>query len=302
MAVGMTLSTTLDNVVPLMIAEARTTLQHGNVMRAKMHKENLPDNYGSTAHFPTLGAVVAQTLTEGVDMNNPQQLSDTDFTISPGEEGLQIIVTDKVAKRLQKGILANIGTIASNALNKLEEQNLLALLDGFATSLPGAGTTITKGHISAARTRVQNGQSSGEPAPGDSPIHCVLHNYQVHALLKEFTSISSTVAPSSGIPTYPIPNGMTQDMIRTWDLGNVAGTPISGSGLLTVDGSDDAKGGLFSEMALWYLTNGNDLNQEDERDASLRATEMNWTRDYGYGEWKDAWGIELYADASTPTS
>ena len=58
---------------------------------------------------------------------------------------------------------------------------------------------------------------------------------------------------------------------------------------------------MFSKEAL-VLVMFKDWAVERERDASLRAWELNVVADYGLGEYADAWGVEMYFDASTPSS
>jgi hypothetical protein len=66
---------------------------------------------------------------------------------------------------------------------------------------------------------------------------------------------------------------------------------------VSIDGSDDAKGAVFVPEAL-AIAMKRDFNLETQRDASLRAFELNATAIYGVGELDDDYGVELLFDAA----
>ena len=57
------------------------------------------------------------------------------------------------------------------------------------------------------------------------------------------------------------------------------------------------KGGLFHRDALG-LAMMQDIQIEQQRDASLRATELVSTAVYGHGEIFDSYGVEVHFDSS----
>ena len=71
---------------------------------------------------------------------------------------------------------------------------------------------------------------------------------------------------------------------------------------LSKDSADDAKGGVFSKEAIVQVHFMGGPSMEEQRDASLRATEYNIVMVKGVGEWKDAWGREMLFDSVSPTS
>ena len=66
---------------------------------------------------------------------------------------------------------------------------------------------------------------------------------------------------------------------------------------ITPDGSDDAKGCVFTLEAM-CIAMKRDFNLETERDASNRAFELNATAVYGVGELDDSYGVEMLFDAA----
>jgi len=79
------------------------------------------------------------------------------------------------------------------------------------------------------------------------------------------------------------------------------GVPIFEDGNLSVDSSDDAVGVIADKSALGVLKSV-DTRTERQRDASMRATEIIITADYGVFEIDDSKGAPLTFDASAPAS
>ena len=77
--------------------------------------------------------------------------------------------------------------------------------------------------------------------------------------------------------------------MNIWEDGNIE-----------IDSSDDAKGGIFTQNAI-FLAITLEPTEEVQRDASLRGSELVVVGEYGYAEWLDAAGVELYSDATAPT-
>ena len=83
--------------------------------------------------------------------------------------------------------------------------------------------------------------------------------------------------------------------MRSGFVGQIAGIEIFESSNISVDGSDDSIGGVFSQDAL-ALAMMQDLKIESQRDASLRADEIVATAVYGVSEIHDSYGVKLTAD------
>jgi hypothetical protein len=80
-------------------------------------------------------------------------------------------------------------------------------------------------------------------------------------------------------------------------VGTIAGIDIYESANLTIDGNDDAKGAVFAPEAL-AIAMKRDFQIEPQRDASLRAFELNATAVYGVGELDDSFGVEMFFDSA----
>jgi hypothetical protein len=69
---------------------------------------------------------------------------------------------------------------------------------------------------------------------------------------------------------------------------------------IAVDASDDAISGVFNPGAIGFDVR-KPVMMEPERDASLRAWELNATAGYAKGVIRDAFGAKYIADATEPT-
>ncbi len=281
-----TKASSIGDVVDTVIAEARRTQMHRTVMEPLVRTYRVSKGEGDRLEIPKFGAVTASALTEGVDMANPQTLTTTKVVITPAEVGAQIVITDRALRTAREDMARAAGRVLGDAIAKKLDQDLLGLLDGFSSSLGGAATKITMGHLRAAVSRLHG---ASEPAP--LPYSAVLHPYQAHDL-------AADISPTG---TYPVPSGISQSVLEQHWVARAFGVDVFQAGNLSVDASGDAKGSVFSKESV-VLVMFKDWAVERERDASLRAWELNVVADYGFGEYEDTWGVEMYFDAAAPSS
>ena len=99
--------------------------------------------------------------------------------------------------------------------------------------------------------------------------------------------------------TFANPNGgdLQNEAMRNGYVGTIAGINVYESANVVVDGDGDAKAAVFAPEAL-AIALKSDFNLEVQRDASLRANELNATAIYGVAELDDDFGVELYKDAT----
>ena len=119
-------------------------------------------------------------------------------------------------------------------------------------------------------------------APG--PYYGVFHPKQIFNVKK---SLTNTFV---GRETE-----LSNEAMRSGFVGTIAGIQIFETSNISVDGSDDSIGGVFSQDALG-LAMMQDLKIESQRDASLRADEIVATAVFGVGELHDSYGVKLTAD------
>ena len=273
-----TTSSTLDDLFANIIAAARFTAEEESLMMGLVTMYNIGDEAGKTIQVPKYPAVTAADLTEGTDMSS-STVSTSSVTITVGEVGAQVVLTDVAA--MGAGTPAEeLGTLLGNSIATKIDTDLIALFDGFSTALGGAGTEITVADIFKAAATLRNNKAQGD-------IFAVVHPFQAYQLKANLTN------------TFANPNGgdaQNTAMVNSY-VGTIAGVDIYESSNITVDGSDDAKGAVFSREAL-AIAMKRDFQIETQRDASLRAFELNATAVYGVGELDDTYGVEMLFDSA----
>jgi len=180
---------------------------------------------------------------------------------------------------------------SQSALQLLKDQDGLTVLDGATTSLCGAGTTLTSGYISAAVARIK----SNATEPGPDPIYFVGHGYQIKDIQDELVA---------GVGTYNLNEGRSARVFEEGFKGRIFGCEFYEDGNITIDSTDDAKGGVFSKQAI-VLVQGAKPKAETQRrpDIGGGADVLYLYDEYAYGERSAGnWLFEIYSDATVPTS
>ena len=273
-----TTSTTLDDLFANIILQARFTAEEESLMLGLVTRYDIGNVAGKTVQVPKYPAITAAGLTEGTDMSSTT-VSTTSQTITVSEVGAQVVLTDLAA--MGAGNPAEeLGTVLGNAIATKIDKDLIALFDGFSTSLGGAGTEITVADLMKAAATLKTNKARGQMA-------AVVHPWHAYQLKANLTN------------TFVNPNGgdLQNDAMRNAFVGQIGGIDIYESSNVSINGSDDAKGAVFVPEAL-AIAMKRDFNLETQRDASLRAFELNATAIYGVGELDDDYGVELLFDAA----
>lgn len=290
MASGNTTTGSLADSLPDVKSSARIVREYEGVMPNLCEKQTLGEGIGLSWNEITLAQLTAQDVTETEEHDNPQQISDTEFTVTPTVTCVETCITDRVAARISKLAFAKIGSLAQNAIQRKKDEDGLTMLDSFSNSYCGAGSTLTSGHISAAVGLITGNTTE----PGNPPYRCVLHPYQIHDIQDEIVA---------GVGTYILGEGMTQRVFTEGFRGTIAGAQVYPDGNITIDSSTDAKGGVFAQEAL-VLVQGRAPKLYTEWTPKIGggATKVYHFDEYAYGERQDTWGVEIYSDATAPTS
>jgi N4-gp56 family major capsid protein len=272
-----TTTTTLDDLFVNIVAQARFTAEEQSLMRNLVTMYNIEAQAGTTIQVPKYPAISAAALTEGTDMSSTT-VSTSSVSIAVGEVGAQVLLTDMAA--MGAGDPASeLGTVLGNAIATKMDKDLIALFDGFGTSLGATTVEMTAAYLFQAAATLRANKAPGR-------LVAVLHPYQTYALKANLTN------------TFANPNGgdLQNEAMRNGYVGTIAGIDVFESANITVDGFGDAKGAVFAPEAL-ALAMKRDFRIEPQRDASNRAWELNATAIYGVGELDDSYGVEMYFDA-----
>ena len=296
MAVGNTITDSLADSIPTMIASARIVREFAGVMPNLVDRQRLDENTGTVWNEVSMSKLSAQAVTESTELDNPQQMEDTLFSITPTVIGVHTVITDRVALRISANAYAQTGSLAQNAIERKKDQDGLTAIDGATTALGGANA-LDSGEIAAAAYRITS--NTTEPAPANAPINAVHHGFCLKDIDDEL--IAAGIDQTGGAP---LTAGVAVEAYQNRYRGTIAGARLYEDGNLTIDSLDDVKGGVFSQMAL-VLVEGRSPYVETKRMPELGggATALYHYDEYAYAERSSGnWLYEVIADATAPTS
>ena len=271
-----TTSSTISELYTEIVAEALFVASEQSVMRGLVRNYTIAGG-GKSVEVPIYSTVSAAAVSEASDLSNTA-VNPSSVTITASEVGVMTTLTDLARNSASRNVAADIGRLFGEGIATKIDSDLSALFTGFSTEKgPGAGSELTVQDLfeCAAELKTNN-------APG--PYFGVFHPKQIFNVKK---SLTNTFV---GRDTE-----LSNEAMRSGFVGNVAGIQIFESSNISVDGSDDSIGAVFSQDALG-LAMMQDLKIETQRDASLRADEIVATAVFGVGELHDSYGVKLTAD------
>ncbi len=291
MASGDTLTGSLADSLEYSIAAARILRERVGVMTQHVDKVTLGKGIGLTFNEVTLAQLVASSIAEDGELDNPQEISDTLFTITPTVVGIHTFISDRVRVRISPKSFTKMGQLAQNAIERKKGQDAITVLDGASTSLCGTATTFASGYITAAAARIKANTTESGP----DPIVAILHNYQIKDIEDEIIG---------GIGTYPIPTGMSAETFQNGFKGKIGNVMVYEDGNITPNSTPDVKGGVYSFQAI-VLVQGRSPWKETRREPQKGGGgDSIWLYDeYAFGERSAGnWMFEMMSDATAPTS
>ncbi len=290
---GRTTTSSLADSLETIVASARIVREFGGVMVMLPSKVTLDPNTGLGWQEIDLAKLTAGNVTEQQTWDNPQQITDTSQTITPTLSVVQTFITDRAMVRVATETLGRIGVLGQNAINRKKDIDGLTQLDAATTSFPGAGSTLTNGHIESASWRITS--NTTEPAPETDPLFFVGHGFQIKSLADVVLA---------GVGSTNIDTGLTQDIFQNRFRGRIAAVQIFEDGNIPIDSGNDAKGGVFAKSGI-ILVQGRSPYEKHREEPDIGGGGMSvWLYDeFAYGERSAGnWVYEIFSDAPTPSS
>ena len=271
-----TTSSTISELYTEIVAEALFVASEQSIMRGLVRNYTIAGG-GKSVEVPIYSTVSAAAVSEASDLSNTA-VNPSSVTITASEVGVMTTLTDLARNSASRNVAADIGRLFGEGIATKIDSDLAALFSGFSTEKgPGAGAEITVQDLFECAAELKTNK-----APG--PYYGVFHPKQIFNVKK---SLTNTFV---GRDTE-----LSNEAMRTGFVGTVAGIQLFETSNISVDGSDDSIGGVFSQDALG-LAMMQDLKIETQRDASLRADEIVATAVFGVGELHDSYGVKLTAD------
>lgn len=291
--IGPNVVANLSEGLNVMVAKARMVRDQESVMARTCDVQRLAEGTGVAWREVRSERLVAQNITDTTELRNPQQYELNLIEFEPTQIGLNVVLTDRVRRRLDRKAFGVLGGQQSQAMDKKKDTDGLAIIDSAPVSLGGAGQTFVSGFISASTARIRG--NNVETGIGQGPLNGVLHPYHITAIEDEL---------KGGIGTYILTPGMTEEVYKQGLVGttSVGMANIWYAGNMTRDSGNDAKSGVFARNAI-VLVEGYSPRSESERwpwygggaDVAYMYDE------YIYGIRRGEWLFEIFAAADDPT-
>ena len=276
----------LENAQRIIIAKARFTEEHNAPAMNLIEQFTLPSG-SKQVTVPTVSQMAMADLAVGIDIVDEEDIGMTTVDLTASEVGAKIIITDKLSRQSAENVFSIIGRQLGDGMARKKDTDVTALYSGFGTDIGSAGRSMSLANVSAAVAYAKGNRFGSE-------VYIVQHPFAVW-------DVANTAVTASA--TYPVPHGWSEDLLGNFFSGlrPINGVPIFEDGNITIDSDDDAIGVIADKSALAVLKSV-DTRTERQRDASLRATEVVITADYGVFELDDSKGAALTLDAGTPAT
>lgn len=250
---------------------------------------NLVTNYSAqgwmTRTISTYPTFTAASVSEGVDYANPTTFDKSTLaTLTPGEIITQAVVTDRRMETDPQDARRDVATEMGNAIATKIDKDVASSFSSFSNDVgPGAGTTNTLAKFAVGVSRLRN-------ALTPQPLYVVIHPYQWHDIFVELGQPASQKALLGDVANQALRDFFVGNWLNMQWFVSV-NVPTSGT---------DATGAIFNSQAIAF-----DVRKaptlEPERDASLRAWELNLSAGYAYGVRRSAFGVKYTGDITTPS-
>jgi N4-gp56 family major capsid protein len=278
---AVTTSSLTSELYANIVQSALFTLSEQAVIRPLVRNYDMTGTPGLTAQVPIYPALSAADLTEGTDISSPTSFDTTQATITAVERGVMVSLTDLSAESANEDVAAAIGRQIGDAMAKKMDTELAALFSGFSNTVGSGAAEITVEDLFKAAATLRANQ-----APG--PYVCVLHPYQAFQIKKQLTNAGNTNMVN--------PSDLGNEALRAGFVGQIAGMNVFESTVITGDSAGAFVGAAMSQDALGFMMK-RDMRIEEQRDASLRATEIVGSAAYGVKEIFDVYGVGIIGDA-----
>ena len=296
MATGLTLrnSGSLENMSKIIIAAAIANVEPAGPANQLVSRYDIPKG-SKQVNIPIWKRNDAAALTEGVDISVPQQMDANVVTVTGEEHGILIFVSDRLVQQNNEDVLSHVGTVQGNAVGRLLDTDLVTLYASLSKLIVASAAEGSIVDLAGAVSYLRTDNSSGVYGPAYGELNAVLHPEHIRRLAMESAGIlGSATAVTSGT-TYQ--GGISEDVVKNYYRGTfgIFGVSVYEDGNITT-----AKGGIFQKEA-FALAMEQEIDAEQERDASLRGTEVVMTGIWKEVEVVDAWGV-LWHGATTAIS
>ena len=279
----------LENAQRIIISSARYTEEHNAPALALIEQFKLPKG-AKQVTVPKVGQMTMSDLVDGQDIVDEEEIGMTTVDLTASEVGAKVILTDKLVRQSAPNVFSIIGRQLGDGMARKKDTDVIALYSALngGTDLSADGRLMTPANVHAIISQAKANKYG-------SQIYILHHPNAVAQLSKGAATVASGNAGALAAGMGEITNGWSADLLQNFYSGlrPINGVSIFEDGNIDkVSGVDSGIGVIADKSAMAALTSV-DTRTERQRDASLRATEVVMTADYGVFELDDSRGAPV---------
>jgi hypothetical protein len=279
----------LENAQRIIIASARYTEEHNAPALALIEQFSLPKG-SKQVTVPKVGQMSMSDLVDGQDIIDEEDIGMTTVDLTASEVGAKVILTDKLVRQAADNVFSMIGRQLGDGMARKKDGDVLDLYTNLNSGTKLGATTkkMTAANVHGAIAYAKANKFGNQ-------LYILHHPNAVAELSAQAATVASTVGGE-------LTSGWSVDLLQNFYSGlrPINGVSIFEDGNISADSNTDGIGVIADKTALAALTSV-DTRTERQRDASLRATEVVMTADYGVFELDDTRGAGILWTIAAPS-
>ena len=276
----------LENAQKIIIAASRYTEEHNAPALALIEQFSLPKG-SKQVTVPKVGQMSMSDLQDGVDIVDEEDIGMTTVDLTASEVGAKVILTDKLVRQAADNVFSMIGRQLGDGMARKKDTDVIALWPSLkgGTVLSADNQTFSTANVHAAISRAKANKFGNQ-------LYIIHHPNAVAELSKASATTADTAAAAG------LTNGWSVDLLQNFYSGlrPINGVSIFEDGNIEKISTTDSGYGVIADKTAMAALTSVDTRTERQRDASLRATEVVMTADYGVFELDDSRGAAFRAE------
>ena len=279
----------LESAQNIILTSARYTEEHNAPAMALIEQFSLPKG-SKQVTVPKVGQMSMSDLVDGQDIIDEEDIGMTTVDLTASEVGAKVILTDKLVRQAADNVFTMIGRQLGDGMARKKDTDVIALYSALnsADDLGSDGRLMTPANVHAII-------STAKAKKFGNQLYINHHPNAVAQLSRGAATVASGNAGALAAGMGEITSGWSVDLLKNFYSGlrPINGVTIFEDGNISkVSGVDSGVGVIADKTALAALTSV-ETRTERQRDASLRATEVVMTADYGVFELDDSRGAPV---------
>ena len=277
----------LESAQKIIISTARYTEEHNAPALALIEQFSLPKG-AKQVTVPKVQQMSMSDLVDGQDIVDEEDIGMTTVDLTASEVGAKVILTDKLVRQMAENVFSMIGRQLGDGMARKKDTDVLALYQNL-----NSGTILSADNAVWTTAIVHNAIAYAKEKKFGNQLYIVHHPNAVAKL--------SQAAATTADNNAEITGGWSADLLKNFYSGlrPINGVSIFEDGnIQKISGTDSGYGVIADKSAMAALTSM-ETRTERQRDASLRATEVVMTADYGVFELDDTRGAPFRAEIGT---